>query len=437
MDRRRFLSQTGLLLGTLGIDKYFELDLMEKLGQAVLTPTADAAENEPRRLLELCFRRGIPMMMFATGKEFAQLGSPAYSNFSYAGNDIIKAPEVTNLFFNTDSRPLLKHAANIAITQGVRNESGHTDLFDFREGGSGKKKVTPIVELADSNTTSAVLHGVRFPGFARNVAGNRRDLIALNSVAGFVSLFKNPRLAFTVGELESVLTASRKLSRRQALLLQDKLNGALDQEQAHDKAMQMFTSDYAKLLDISSMASELQPTGSYKDTRQAIALSLKGFATNLINSSMVTIELGDWHDYASDKQNATIIADFSAMLDAAVTYLKTTPEPSAPGKTLWDTTTIVAGSEFTRGISRFGSDNSDGDTQGAMLIGKNVVGNYYGGFTLTGGGRGIAHGFDNLSGTAVMDSKNSTEGLYQTIRRVAGLRLLTTEHEKVFKCMVG
>ena len=436
MDRRGFLSRTGLLVSALGMDKGFGLDLTDKLARTLL-PSAHAAENEPRRLLELCFRSGIPMMMFATGKEFSQLSSPAYSNFSYAGNDIMKAPDRTNLYFNSDSQSLLKHASNIAITQGVRNESGHSDLFDFREGGMTKGKVTPIVELADNNTTSAVLHGVRFPGSARNFAGSRRDLIALNSASGFVSLFRNPRLAFTGAELEAVLAASRKLSRRQALLLEDKLTGALDHMQTHEKALQMFTSDYAKLLDISSLPSALQPTGSYQESRRAIALSLRGFATNLINSSMVTIELGDWHGYVSDKQNASIIKDFSTIFDATISYLKATPEPSAPGKTLWDTTTIVAGSEFTRGISRFGSDNSDGDTQGAMLIGKNIAGNYYGGFTLMGGGNGTAHGFDNVTGMTVKDSKNSTEGLYQTIRSMAGLRLLTTEHEKVFKCMLA
>jgi hypothetical protein len=420
----------------MGVEKGFGLDLVNQLGRTLL-PSAEAAENEPRRLLELCFRSGVPMMIFATGKEFSQLSAPTYSNFSYAGNEIFKAPSRTNLYFNSDSQSLLKHASNIAITQGVENQGGHSSLFNFREGGLTKGKITPIVELADNNTTAAVLHGVRFPGDARNIRGSRRDLIALNSVSGFVSLFTNPRLAFTGGELETVLAASRKLSRRQALLLEEKLSGAMDQVQMHDKSLQMFTSDYSRLLDISSMPSGLQPTGSYQETRRAIALSLKGFATNLINSSMVTIETGDWHGFVTDKQNASIIRDFSEILDATISYLKATPEPSAPGKTLWDTTTIVAGSEFTRGISRFGSDNSDGDTQGAMLIGKNVVGNYYGGFSLMGGGNGTAHGFDTVSGATVSGSTNSVEGLYQTIRRVAGLRLLTTEHEKVFKCMVG
>lgn len=440
MDRRSFMVRAGLLFGALGTPKAFGVDLIDRIGRTLL-PSAHASGVLPRRQLELCFRSGIPMMMFGTGREFTQLRMPRYSNFSYAGNQIVRVNGLSNLYMNQDSQVLMKHADNIAITQGVSTEgSGHTSMFNYREGGLGKSLTTPIVELADLNTTSSIVHGVKWPGNAVNRRNQAKDLIALNANSAFVSLFKNRSLRLEKEELKLVLQAAQSLSRRQAIMLEDKLKGSLQQVEGHRKAHQMFMADYSKLLNTDGMPSALTTGSTYRNVRDALAYSLRGMQHNLINSSMVVIELGDWHGYQSDKQNSAIVREMSRMISAAVDFLKSTPEPAAPGLTLWDTTTIVAGSEFTRGISKFGFDNNDGGTQGVMLIGKNVKGNYYGGFTLTDTSdnrRGVAHGFDKDSGAVTMNQVNLPEQVYFTVRHVSGLSLSTTERTKVLSCMVA
>src|SRR5688500_20086110 len=44
-----------------------------------------------------------------------------------------KAPDAANLYLNKDSKALMKHAANMAVTQGVQSEGGHADLFNRSE----------------------------------------------------------------------------------------------------------------------------------------------------------------------------------------------------------------------------------------------------------------------------------------------------------------
>lgn len=438
MNRRSFLNRAGLLIGGLTLDSAFQMDLKNQLGRLLL-PSAGAAENVPRRTIDLCFRSGIPMIIFATGKEFTNLSAPKFSNFSYAGNGIVPATAANNLYFNTDSQSLVKHAANIAITQGVTIEGGHTNFFNYREGGMNKSMAAPIVELADLNTTGAVIHGVQFPGAASNRTAGRRDLTQLTTVSAFSGLFKNPRLRLTGDELSQVLATAQKLSRRQALMLENKLESALAHQESHTKAAQMFNADYSSMLNLSGLPDKIGAGAAmtaYPGVSQALGLTIRGFQNNLINSSMVTIELADWHGYQNDKQEAGIIKSVSDIISATIDALKATPEPNAPGLTLWDTTTIVAGSEFTRGISPFSMDNSDGGTQGAMLIGKNVIGGYYGGFNLPASGYGSAFGFNPVSGVATPGMTNSPEGLYQTIRKMSGLTLSTTDNAKVFSCML-
>ena len=438
MDRRRFLTRAGLLLGSVGVAESFRIDLMDRISSSLL-PKAEADELAPRRQLEICFRSGIPMMIFGSGQEFNSLAASAYSNFSYAGSDVIRASSVSNLYMNTDSQALMPHASNIAITQGVMSQGGHTNLFNFREGGSGQGKTTPIVELANANPTGSLIHGVRWPGDARNSVNGERDLIALGATGDFQNLFRNPRLLFEGRELASILDTAQKLSRRQAIMLESKLKNSVGQSESHRKATQMFKADYSQMLSTSGMSSVFA-SGSYMGVREAIARSLKGFEHNLINSSMVTVALGDWHGYQTDKQNASIIRAMSQIIAAAVDFLKATPDPAAPGSRLWDTTLIVAGSEFTRGISKFAVDNSDGATQGVMLIGKNVRGNYYGGFTLPSGATqmyGTAHGFDPQTGATRVGTKNSTQALYYTVKAASGLKLSTTERDQTFSCMLA
>lgn len=439
MNRRKFLNKTSLLLGTLGFSHAFKVDLLEKVHRTLI-PQASADENEPRRVLELCFRYGIPMIMFGTGREFKQLKAPRYSNFSYAGNDVLQVSAASSLLLNVDSASLMPHADNIAITQGVQTTGGHTGMFNYREGGGGQGKASQIIELANLNTTASLVQGIQWPGDAQNSLAGKQNLTRVTSTS-LKDLFKQKTLKFKKDEMNLILEAANKVSRRQALLLDDKLKQSLTQFQAYDKAQSMFASDYAQLLSLSGMNPNLTPSGFRPAVSEALGMTLKSMQHNLVNSSLVTIELGDIHGFQTDKQMSGVIKPVSDMIAATVSYLKATPDLAAgAGKTLWDTTLIVAGSEFNRGISPFNRDNSDGGTQGIMLIGKNVKGGYYGGFGLddvpNSTTEGRAFGFDRLTGQTTMGVKNSVAEVYQTVRAAAGLKLTTTEKEKVLYAML-
>ena len=74
MNRRSFVTKSGLLLGSLGLAGAFRQDLVGSLSETLL-PSARAEGMEPRRVLEICFRYGIPMIIFGTGNEFTKLTS--------------------------------------------------------------------------------------------------------------------------------------------------------------------------------------------------------------------------------------------------------------------------------------------------------------------------------------------------------------------------
>ncbi|NCN40114.1 hypothetical protein GW916_02590, partial [bacterium] len=381
-----------------------------------------------------------PMIIFGSGREFSQLRQPRYSNFSYAGSEVMRVANTTNLYLNRDSQSLLPHAANIAITQGVLSEGGHTSLFNYREGGSGKGRTTQIVELAHANTTQAIVKGVQWPGSVTNKINDLQNLSPVTSTS-FVDLFKAKTLRLSSGEVNTILQAAQKLSRRQALMLEAHMNDSLSHYTGYQKALHMVQTDASQLLDTSLLPNTLKKTGSYGTYQETLGLTLKAFEGNLINSSLITMELGDWHGYQNNKQNSSIVKAISEMLAATIQHLKNTPDLVAgPGKTLWDTTLIAAGSEFNRGIAPFSKDNNDGGTQGLMLIGKNIKGNYYGGFQLHDDSRttnGEAFGFDPETGAPTPSMKNTTEQLYYTLKAALGLELGVTERTKVLKTMLG
>ena len=446
MQRREFINRAGFLLGSLGLPSSFKMDLMEKLIRS-MNPDAVASAAQPVRLLEICLRMGVPLIQFGTGAEFAKLTTPKYSNFAYAGNGIMKAAGASNLYLNTDSAALAKHAANIAITSGIASDGAHTNMFNIRKGSTGLSLTTPIVELAAANSTGSLMNGVKWPGDAINNTNGMRDLTQVNGAQDFLNTFKNQRLQMTNPELGAVLTAAQKLSHKQAVLLEDRLKDSLQQYQVHSNAIQTFNADYGALLTTSSLPSGLTSTApvpppccstaSYADENKAIALSLKAMQNNLINSSMVVVELGDWHSFQQVGQSGYVTRAISNTLTSAVDFLKMTNDPaSLTGQTLWDTTTIMLSSEFNRGLNPMGTDNTDGDTQGLMMIGKNVRGNYYGSFDLSGSGKGVAYGFDNMTGQAVNGMSNSTLQAYYTIRKALRLPLEITQGQAAFTAML-
>ena len=64
-------------------------------------------------------------------------------------------------------------------------------------------------------------------------------------------------------------------------------------------------------------------------------------------------------------------------------YLRNTPGLTAPGKMLSQVTLIQVQTEFTRSLSTSSADNSDGGTDGTLLLGDMINGGYYGAFDLS------------------------------------------------------
>ena len=449
MKRRDFLTRAGILLGSVGIAESFKLDLMHKLGRSIL-PSAGADTVVPQRVLEICFRSGIPMIQFAVGSEIGSMSSAKYANFAYMNSQTTKMN--SNMWFNMDSSALSVHGANIAVTQGIASDGSHTDDFNIRRGSSAAlsplPQTAPIVELANNNTTSSLIYGVKWPGDVINQTNSYKDLVMVTGASGFTGLFKNNRLQMSDPELSNVLDAASQLSSKQAALLENKLSNSAAQNKTVSGAVQLFTTDYSKLLVTDSMAAPLTdmsvpgPMGfspNYPAARQAVALSLKGFQYNLINSSQVVMEMGDWHALDAVGSTAPLTKAISDTLAAAVDFLKITPDPaSSSGQMLWDTTVIMASSEFNRGISlaNGSADNNDGDNQGMMLIGKKIAGNYYGGFDTSGMGNATAFGFNISSGATTPGMKNSTLQGYYTMRKALGLPLQITQSAQAFNCML-
>lgn len=439
MTRRDLLTKTGMLLGAMQLSDSFKFDLVERLAKTIL-PEAQAATPAPQRLLEICFREGLPMIQFAASPEFASLPSAKYSNIPYAGSALIPGGSGTNLHFAPAAQRLVSHAANFAITQNIATDGSHTDLFNIRQGATGMGLTTPIVTLANANTTGSLISGVQWPGPVRNVTNGLRDLVQVAGPTDFINLFKNARLRITDPELSQILSVSKQISSNQASLLESKLNRAKQVGQTQASAVQLFKSLPPRVTDLTDLAPGLNspndvkhPPGccstttfSFPKMRLAVGHSLRAFQYNLINSSLVTFDLGDWHPLQTANPDDTSVTNITAAmaetLADAIEFLKNTPEPAGnPGQMLWDTTVIVVTSEFTRAVSPLGWDNADGETQGMILIGKNVSGNFYGSFDVSGNGHARALGFDPKTGaTSPTLATPSTVQAYHTIRRLIG-----------------
>lgn len=437
VSRREFITRASLSLVATGLAPLDSLELAQRLAKKYL-PLAEAQEGgSPTRIIEIGLRAGVPLIYLGTGKEFKSLTTPRYPNCPFSGNSLTDSGN--NLHLNTSTTALAPYAANIAITQGIANEDGHTDLFSYRKGGGGKNELSPIIEVINRNNSYSLMSGVQFGESVTSNTLGKPDLQKVNT-ATFFDYFKKPSLLVPESEADIIAKASRDLSRKQALLLERAQKNAVPISNYHNAAVSLMTTDFSSVLNFDGIPSGLTTgrKGRYADAANSLAMTLKAMSLNLINSSLIAIDTGDWHGFQTIGSNPDFPSEMAAILASTIDYLKATPEPaSTKSETLWDTTLIVVGSEFTRGISPVGSDNNDGATQGVMLIGKRVRGGYYGGFTLSNDGSapGIAHGFDLVTGETTPNKTVTNEGVYHTTNALLGNSGF--DLKKVFKCMIG
>lgn len=431
-SRRNFVTKLSFALAAAGVASQTRLSLVEELARQII-PQAHADDLvAPQRLIFIGVRSGIPIMPFGAPDLFAQRSQALTPNVPFMGSQFTKGKNGLN--FSPDSLPLKAHEDNLLITQAVQPEGGHTRMFNFWEGGRGQNQVSPIITLANRNPSASVIPGVHF---AQNSNGNRvvdhrtggmADLLTTHN-STFKDNFKKATLAFDDDATRKILDASVKLSRRQALRMQASIKNPLNYSADQSKAAELLGFDYVKALNPTDIDSSLNDgaNGTYRNFGEALGHTLKAMTYNLINSSTIELSIGDWHGRRDMNSTRAHYNDVSAKLAAAVSYLKATPDLQGPnGTTLWDTTTIVIGSEFNRNDSTFGRDNGDGGSQGTLILSKKVRGGYYGKVDYNGnadaGGnpRILTHtGVDRTSGQLLPNGqRNSTRQLYHTINNI-------------------
>ena len=216
MSRRKFMYQASTILAGTSLGSFAQLEIKNKLA-ASFFPNALADEQPFQRVIEIGLRSGVPLIRLGTGREFTQLGQARYANSPTRPNNYIDAGN--GLYLNPNSQSLLKHAANIAITQGVQVEGGHTAMFASRQGGLGSRLTAPVVELSNRNTTLSTIHAVRWGGTnVRNRTNGLQDVLDVTESSLF-DLFKRPYFPIDDNDLNAIIEASGNLSRQQAMIL--------------------------------------------------------------------------------------------------------------------------------------------------------------------------------------------------------------------------
>jgi hypothetical protein len=434
LSRRQFMTKLSFAMAAAGVAQSTRLSMVEELARKVI-PQAHASDVAlPQRMIFIGVRSGIPVMPFGAPQLFASLTEAITPNVPFAGNQF--TPGQNGLHFSPDAAPLMRHQENLLITQGVATEGGHTTLFNFWEGGRGQGQTSPIITLASRNTSSSVIPGVHFTQSANgNRVVNHRindesDLLTTHNNT-FRDNFKKATLAFDEDAMDKILQASVRLSRRQALRLQASMTNSLNYSIEHSKAAELLGFDFSEALNISNMGNVFTNgiNGTYRNFANALGHTVKAMSFNLVNSATIELSVGDWHGLRDMSATRPYYQEVSEKLAATVDYLKATPDIAGPpGTTLWDTTTIVIGSEFNRNDSTFGRDNGDGGAQGTLILSKKVRGGYYGSAEYlnnsdsAGNPRILRHsGVDRLTGqTLPSGQRNSTRQLFHTVNNLVG-----------------
>ena len=118
-------------------------------------------------------------------------------------------------------------------------------------------------------------------------------------------------------------------------------------------------------------------------------------------------------------------------------YLRNTPGLTAPGKMLSQVTLIQVQTEFTRSLSTSSADNSDGGTDGTLLLGDMINGGYYGAFDLGNSAEPKVYGFYPETGEPRKEMvtrngrsvtyTNRPEEIYNTVQALLGNPTVVTD----------
>lgn len=255
--RRDFIQKTSFLFGALGISNALSIEIRDGLA-CKLFETAEADNTPVKRMIFIGVRDGASLLGFGVNSKFKSLTRATFPNVPFSGNQFI--PTSTSLMLTPSSQLLLSHANNIAIIPGVQSQGGHTSLFNFWEGGQGKGQTSPIILLAEKNTSGSAIAGVHFSQNNANqvthVTNGKQGLLN-RRLNDFKSTFKKPTLALADNEVRAVLDLSTKLSRRQALKMSKIIRNPNIVINEKNKASELILTDYSSQLNINDMPTQI------------------------------------------------------------------------------------------------------------------------------------------------------------------------------------
>ena len=260
-------------------------------------------------------------------------------------------------------------------------------------------------------------------GSVMNKTNGKADLVDVGNAAQFVNLFSKPALRLNDNEVLAVADAAKSLSKAQANQLVNRINDVQAVAEAQNKGADLVTEDKKALVNVAGLSADFRVgsgfnmSGRSADIGTALAYTCKAFQNGLMPAATITYNLGDWHNFQDPSFQGAWGAYVSQTMSATIAFLKATPHPFRPGKSLWDHTLIQWSTEFTRGLSEVGMDNSDGGTQSFIFMGAAVKGGFYGTCDV---GANAAYGFNAATGAPTMGTRNSIGSIYNTASKILG-----------------
>ena len=433
INRREFLIKASYLLGSVGVTPFLRAEMLYDFSKKFMPEAlaADIGGSRVHHFFDLTFRAGMPLINIGTGVEFTALGAATFSNSPATPSEMTKhGRSEMPIYLNPKTIALAPYASNLAITQGINVSNGHAATFNKRD--AGKNLVNPIIQHTARNASKFVVGGVNWfksNGVTNNLTGGYSDLQGIADENAFNTLFTKPSLRLNDAEVAAVSEAAKGISRKQGELLEKRMKDPQNAMASQRKGMDLLTQDFTKALSVSSAertAFRVGMTGASvgnitQDIGLAVIKSLKAMENGMLGNAQLTVNTNDWHGdntvgYAN--RQSAIGEHLAVILAATMDYLRKTPSLTAPGKMLSEVTLIQIQSEFTRGIAAAGSDNSDGGTDGTLLLGDMINGGYYGSFALTGTTQ--AYGFSPETGAPTVGARNKAEEVYNTVQALLG-----------------
>lgn len=452
LSRRTFLRRSALLVSSVGLGAAMQSSVMDQIIRKARRTYGTALAAQAGIVdysIEICFRLGFQTnSLFPSAGHARTIGAgagqrfgPDKLNFYYSPGNV----QTVNLgarnlhlarFGYQDpgdgsavnygiDNPLAEFAGNIAVSEAIGDNGNfsHTDRWSQRYPNA--MAPNPSTMHANLSPNDVPIRGVLWEGGADVDHSPRSGLNALQATvtddAGFVGLFNELPLPFTLEELEIVVgsfdDATGVLN---APGVQHKLDNLwrnhtrlrnVDQPAAYvntGRGLSQLSTDLAVQVSDGAGGTIYNPNGTVPggQTRaanlqelseafrydlvntdmvaggvhwgQAMMQIYRAMAAGLIRTAVINVQTADWHTDRPALDGAGKQQLWGAVLTRSLhNFMRFAAEtPSAFGEyNMADSMLISLSSEFSRTpFNRGGSDNGDGAAQSCMFVGSHVNG---------------------------------------------------------------